>query len=87
LSKWEGFINFMEKEIIDFTDRFDRLLNKKPKSGSLKEWNQKWDKLMKEFTGNEEQTAKKTGKGGGKEKKQGNDVGDVPRDLEGKTPL
>ena len=51
-----------EKNVIDFTERIDKLLDKKPKSGSFKEWNAKWNALMKEFIGNEESEIKSTGK-------------------------
>ena len=75
-----------EKNVIDFTDRIDKLLDKKPKSGSLKEWNAKWNALMKEFLG-DEQTGKKKAEGGGKESKQGKDVGTIPADLAGETTV
>jgi len=65
-----------EKQVIDFTDKFDKLLNSKPKSGSLKEWNKKWDLLTKEFL-NEESEGKNTGKKRKKKAAKGKNVGGV----------
>ena len=54
--------------MIDFSDRIDKLLDKRPKSGSKKDWQKEWDALMKEFL-NEEPEGTNKGKKG-KEKKK-----------------
>lgn len=74
-------------KIVDFSDRIDKLLNEKPKSGSRKEWQKKWDKLMEEAFKDEEPKRKKGGEKRKEEAGEKKDVGDVRKDMEGTPSL
>ena len=50
-------------KVVDFTDKIDKLLDKRPKSGSKKDWQKEWDALMREAF-NEEPKTESTGKKG-----------------------